>query len=437
MIFKNILHTAGTRILNALFNLVVLLLITNFIGSKGFGIISLIVLDITVIELFIGLLAGGTLIYFASRSKTAPLLLTSYLWILFVVLFFVGAGWITGYFYPLLMHVVVPEGFGVDILVLALLNGFMQVHYNLLIGQKRIPAYNLIFTVQITLFVLLFLLEILVKKQTGPEAYVLSLYFSWGMGGLLGFYSVLKKVKHFSFRGWVSVSKKILSYGLPTQSAVMLHIANKRLSFYFIRIFAGLSPLGIYSAGVQLTEGLRLIGQSISLVQYSVISNSSDKDYARTLSIRLMKFTLLLTLFALLVLLAIPRNVYQLVFSQAFGVIKTIVLILSPGVLALAANTIFSHYFSGVGKPAVNLHANIIGFVFTLLFAFLLIPPFGYIGAAATASLNYLASVIYQYIVFKKQTKTRFSEWIPRKGDVKLFMVTIKQLSDKQGIHEN
>ncbi|VAW29338.1 hypothetical protein MNBD_BACTEROID07-1470, partial [hydrothermal vent metagenome] len=328
MIFKNILRTAGTRILNALFNLVVLLLITNFIGSKGFGIISLIVLDITVIQLFMGLLAGGSLIYFASRGKTAQLLLTSYLWILSVALLFVGAGWLAWHFYPQVMHLVVPEGFGIDILVLALLNGFMQIHYNLLIGQKRIPAYNLIFTVQITLFLLLFLIKILVKKQTGPESYIFALYFSWAMGSLLGFYSVLKKVKHFSFRGWVSVSKKILSYGLPTQSAVMLHIGNKRLSFYFIRIFAGLSPLGIYSAGVQLTEGLRLIGQSISLVQYSVISNSNDKDYARTLSIRLMKFTLLLTFFALLVLLAIPQDSYQLIFSQTFGVIKTIVLIL-------------------------------------------------------------------------------------------------------------
>jgi len=92
MVFKNILHTAGTRILNALFNLVVLLLITNFIGSKGFGVISLIVLDITVIQLFMGLLAGGSLIYFASRSRTVPLLFASYLWILFVILFFAGLG---------------------------------------------------------------------------------------------------------------------------------------------------------------------------------------------------------------------------------------------------------------------------------------------------------------------------------------------------------
>jgi len=427
MVFKNIIHTAGTRILNALINLAVLLLITNFIGSKGFGIISLVVLDITVIQLFMGLFAGGSLIYFASRGKTAQLLFSSYIWILFVTMIFTVTGCLALNIYPAFFNIVVPKEFETDILWLGLLNGFMQIHYNLLIGQKRIPVYNVIFTIQIIIFLLLFVWDLLVKKHSGPEAYVLAMYISWGVGSILGFYHIIKGVKDFSFSGWKAVSAKMLRYGLPTQSAVMLHIGNKRLSFYFLRVFAGLSPLGIYSAGVQLTEGLRLIGQSISLVQYSTISNSRNKEYARILSIRLMKFTLLLTFLALLILLVIPENIYQLVFSRAFVAIKVIVLVLSPGVMALAANTIFSHYFSGMGQPAVNLRANIIGFAFTILFAFLLIPPYGYIGAAATASLNYIASTVYQYVIFQKQTRTRFAEWIPRKGDVKLFIETVRQ----------
>ncbi len=428
MVFKNILQTAGTRILNALFNLVILLLITNVVGSKGFGIISLIVLDVTVIQLLMGLLAGGSLIYFASRSRTVQLLFASYLWILLVIFLFAGSGWLVFHFFPSFFAVVVPKGFGMDILLLGLLNGFMQIHYNLLIGQKRIPLYNLIFSIQIILFLAVFIVELLLDKANGPQAYVLAMYSSWGAGSILGIYYVAKRMSNFTLKGWRTVAAEILRYGLPTQSAVMLHIGNKRLSFYFIRIFAGLSPLGIYSAGVQLTEGLRLIGQSISLVQYSAISNSHDKEYARILSIRLMKFTLLLTFMALLILLLIPENIYQLALSRNFGVIKTIVFVLSPGVMALAANTIFSHYFSGTGQPAINLRANIIGFVFTLLFAFLLIPPFGYIGAAATASLNYLVSVIYQYTLFQRQTQTRFSEWILRKEDVKRFAETIKQM---------
>ncbi len=427
MIFKNILHTTGTRLLNAVINLAILLLITNFVGSEGFGKISLILLDVTVIQLFMGLMAGGSLIYFSSRSHVMPLLLVSYLWILMVTLVFAGIGWIFLMAFPSVFHLIVPKGFALAILFLALLNGFMQVHYNLLIGQKRISQYNLIFVVQITLFLTLFLLGLFIFRQTGTEAYVMALFLSWGAGSLSGFYQILKTLKSFSPAGWRKITKEMLHYGLPTQSAVMLHIGNKRLSFYFLRIFSGLSPLGLYSAGVQLTEGLRLIGQSISLVQYSAISDSRDKEYARTLSIRLMKFSLLLTFFALLVLLIIPENIYQLVFSQDFGIIKTIVLVLTPGVLSLASNTIFSHYFSGVGLPAVNLRANMVGFVLTVLFAFLLIPRYGIIGAAATASLNYLASVIYQYIVFQKQTKTRLSEWLLHKNDVRLFIETVRQ----------
>ncbi len=427
-VFKNILHTAGTRILNALFSLVILVLITNIVGSKGLGTISLIVLDVTVMQLVMGLVAGGSLIYFASRYRTAQLLMVAYGWIFLVTLFFFAGGQLFLTFFPAFAGKIIPENFALDILWLGLLNGFMQIHYNLLIGEKRIGLYNKIFTFQITLFLLLFGFVLLYGNMNGPQAYVWALYFSWGTASLLAWWAILHKTKDFTLSGWIHVLHSIIRYGLPTQAAVMLHIGNKRLSFYFIRIFAGLSPLGIYNAGVQITEGLRLIGQSISLVQYSSISNSRNREYARQLSIRLMKFTLILTFAALLILLFIPGNIYSLAFSSDFSVVKTIVLVLSPGVLALGANTIFSHYFSGTGQPSVNLYANIIGFIFTITFAFMLIPSYGYMGAAATASINYTASAIYQYVVFQRQTHTRFSEWVLRKSDMVSFTETLYQL---------
>jgi O-antigen/teichoic acid export membrane protein len=431
MVFKNILHTAGTRIFNALFNLTALLLITNLIGSRGLGIISLVVLDITIIQLAMGLIAGGSLIYFASRSQTTVLMLTSYIWIIGITLLFAAAGRVISFLFPGLYSDIVPAGYAMDILWLALLNGFMQIHYNLLIGQKRIGVYNLVFVLQIGLFLLAFVGWLTVKNLHSPEAYFRALYLSWGTGSILAFFLVAKEIRRFSIKGWRTDLKAVLKYGLPTQSAVTLHIVNKRLSFYFIRIFSGLPALGIYSAAVQLVEGLRLIGQSISLVQYSAISNSRDRNYARTLSIRLMKFTLILTLAALAILLIIPENLYHVAFSKDFTAIKTIIWILSPGVLALAGNTIFSHYFSGTGQPAVNLRANIIGLVFTVAFAILLIPPYGYLGAAVTASVNYLANVLYQYIIFRRQTHTALSEWMLRKNDIRDFRILLGKTRNK------
>ncbi len=435
-VFKNILHTAGTRILNALFNLVILILITHTAGSKGLGLISLIVLDITVIQLIMGLIAGGSLIYFASRYRTIQLLFISYVWIILTtVLFFIlGQMWMVSF--PVFYGKIVPQSYAADIICLGLLNGFMQIHYNLLIGQKQIGIYNRIFTLQISLFLISFAWQLFFLGTYGPIAYVHSLYLSWGTGSLLGLFYILKNTKNYSLYGWTKVLTNILHYGMPTQAAVMLHIGNKRLSFYFIRLFAGLAPLGIYNAGVQLTEGLRLIGQSISLVQYSSISNSRSREYARQLTIQLMKFTFILTFLALMILFFIPESLYSLAFSSEFSVVKMIVLVLSPGVLALGANTIFSHYFSGMGQPAVNLYANIIGFVFTVLFAFLLIPPFGYMGAAATASVNYSASAVYQYFIFRKRTRTRFSEWFLRKNDVTGFAATLGQLFRQKNAHQ-
>jgi O-antigen/teichoic acid export membrane protein len=184
-----------------------------------------------------------------------------------------------------------------------------------------------------------------------------------------------------------------------------------------LRYYTGLSALGIYNAGVQLTEGLRIIGQSISLVQFSSISNTNNTEYAKTLTIKLMKFTLTLTLLAVMVLLVIPESVYTWIFSKDFTEVKPIIIALSPGVIALAANNIFSHYFSGLGNPKVNMWANLVGLVFTIILAFTLIPLLGYIGAAITASVSYISSVVYQYFIFRKETNTKLKEWIPTKKD--------------------
>jgi O-antigen/teichoic acid export membrane protein len=257
-----------------------------------------------------------------------------------------------------------------------------------------------------------------------------ALYLSFGMGGLLGFWISVSDEHSWTMKGWKTDALKVLRYGFVTQIANLLNIGNKRFSYYFIKYFTGLNALGIFTAGVQLTEGLRVIGQSISLVQFSAISNTDDEKYARRLTIKLMKFSVLLTLTAVVVLIVLPESVYTWLFSKDFAGVKVVILALSPGVLALAANNIFSHYFSGLGNPRINLWSNVVGFIITIAFALILIPRYGIAGAAVTTSLSYISSVVYQYVIFYRRTKTPFNEWIPRLSDLKDFKrIVIKSLS--------
>jgi len=424
---KKIIGTTGTRILNAGFALIILYLITNYIGSEGMGIIGLIILDITIIQLVIDLIAGSALIYYASRTNLGSLLIPAYLWIAVVIIIFTGVFMIGNtIFPPSVIEIIVPDGYANHILFLALISGFMVTHYNLLLGKKRIKTYNILFTLQISMMLAVFMYQLFAVNNTDVEAYLYGLYFGYGSAAVVGFVAVIYKAGQLNLSEWQATVRKVLNYGMVTQLANILNIGNNRVSFYIIRYFLGLNILGIYNAGIQLTEGLRVIGQSIAVVQFSTISNTNEYEYARTLTIKLMKLSVLLTGFALLVLILIPEDVYSLLLTKDFSGVKPIVIALSPGLIALAINNVFSHYFSGIGNPKINLHAKITGLIFTLTLIFILIPAFGYIGAAITASVSYTATVIHQYIVFKKQTHTRFGEWIPVKQDLIDFKIIVQ-----------
>ena len=428
---KKIVGTTGTRLLNAAINLIILLLITNKIGSEGFGVIALIMVDITVIQMFIDLVSGSALIYFSSRANAGQLLFPSYIWIGLVIVFFFGAAMALQGLFPLVYNTIIPESYGIHIFTLALLNALMITHYNLLIGKEQIKTYNWIFTIQIITMLGVFLSGIYIMGDQSPMAYVKALYIAYGVGGILAFSLVIKISGKLFLKGWLNVLEKVVRFGFISFIANILNIGNKRISFYILRYFTGLSALGIYNAGVQLTEGLRIIGQSISLVQFSSISNTNSAEYAKILTIKLMKFTLALTILAMIILLVIPESIYTWVFSKDFTEVKPIIIALSPGVVALAANNIFSHYFSGLGNPKVNMWANLVGLFFTIVLAFSLIPFFGYIGAAITASASYVSTVLYQYFKFKKETRTKLKEWIPTMKDSKDFMNISKALFKK------
>ncbi len=427
MMLKNILGTSGARILNALASLLILWIATNQLGREAWGTAGLILLDISLILLIVELFAGSALVYFTPRKSARNLLLIAYIWTAIVLVFFSLAFGLLSLF-PQVYELVVPKGYGIHILLLVALNSLHGVNLNLLLGKKRISAYNKLFVTQFCVLLVTFSIMVWALEIKDERAFVYALYVSYGLPVLFGWLLVLPYITSVhNSKGQISL-RELFTYGLIGQLASITHLINKRLSYYFIRIYAGLSPLGVYAAGIQLTEGLRLIGQSISLVQFSSISNSNDPGYARLISLQLLKFSVVLTSMALVVLISIPRHVFELVFSNAFGDIKLVIISLAPGVIALSANTIFSHYFSGTGRPKYNLYAALIGLIVTIPALFILIPAYGFIGAGISASLAYAAAVVYQWFVFRHLTGSRATELLPSISDFKLMANAFKAL---------
>ncbi len=424
---RKIVSTSVTRILNALSALVVLWIATNFLGSKEWGIAGLVMLDVSLI-LLLADMVGNALVFYSSRRNLRQLQALALLWLLGVALL-MGALFLLLQFWPNIRNIIVPDGYGILILTLVVLSGIHGINQNMLLGKQQIRQFNLLFSLQFLLVIPLMAFFIWGIGLRTAMSFVWAQILSYATSGIIGL-ALVFKLQNAEDQTDTPKMKELLQFGLMTQLSSITHLLNKRLGFYFIRSLSGLSHLGVYHSATQLTEGLRLIGQSISLVQLSAISNSNKLEYATEITIRLMKLAVLITLFAVLLLCLIPSSWFSLIFGKDFGGINLVIFVLGPGVVALAANSIFSHFFSGTGTPKHNLYASLTGLCVSLPSVILLVKPFGMLGAAASASMAYLAAVVYQWLAFKRITGVKISAFRIHKTDLKLAMHYLRKFCE-------
>ena len=431
MILKKILGTSGSRVLQAASNLLLLWMATNYLGAAAWGLAGLILLDVSILMLITDIIANP-IIFYASKRNPYQLQSMAFTW-LFVILALTAIVFgLLFHLIPHFYHIIVPKGSGLHILALTLLSSLFGINQYMLLGREKIKAFNGLFILQFSGMLIFMAGMIFIIGLSDERAFVYAMYLSYFIPIIPGYSIVFRHLKKTNHSKTNARFRELFDFGSMTQLSSIVHTLNKRLGFYVIRNTIGLSPLGVYHSGTQVTEGMRLIGQSIALVQISSLSNRDDKQYAKTLSIQLLKFSVLLTALAVLLLLMLPSSVFAFIFSKDFTGMKEVILSLGAGVVALSANTIFSHYFSGTGRPRFNLYASLVGFSVTIPALLLLIPKFGIVGAGLAATLAYVATAIYQWVLFRKDTGTKIRELFIDRQDLTNALNAIRTLKTKR-----
>ena len=222
--------------------------------------------------------------------------------------------------------------------------------------------------------------------------------------------------------------KEMFKFGSIIQLSTLVSTLNRRLSLFIIKVFWGDAKVGVYNAATQVSEAPKMIGQSIAMVQFSKISNLTDNELAAKITMQLLKTAMVLTAICIFIVCVIPTSVYSWLFTADFAEMRTVMIALAPGVVFMAANMVFCHYFSGVNKPKHNLYGALVGLAVTIPSLYLLIPPFGMVGAGISASITHFATILYQWIVFKKINKISAKELLVTKEDVKMLFAEVKSL---------
>ena len=300
---------------------------------------------------------------------------------------------------------------------MVLVYSFHNFNLNIFLGKERISLYNWVFSIQIVTQIIVMCLLLFVFHITDAHAFVYSLLSGYSVATIVGFCFLLPMLKKEGFDSIKATAKELFSYGAIMQVSTLVSTLNKRLSMFLLKRHWGNENVGIYSSGSQITEGVKIIGNSLALVLFSTLSNMTDRKEAVKLTLRFVKLAVIFTILALALIVLLPASFYEWILSKEFSEIKHIILYMSPGIVFLAAHTILTHYFYGTGQQKYNLYASLTGLCFTIPSTLLLTKPLGIEGAAISFSITFMATFTYHWLIFRKQSSAQLADLLPNTED--------------------
>ena len=438
---KKIFGTFGTRVLNAICNFVTLWFGTHYLGAEAWGIGGIVLLDVSLLLIGVEFLAGSGLIYFTPRKSYRTLFKISYIWSALIVAFYALLFYLCSFIPASFSHhfakyfgesaEFIPKGYHAMVLLLVFVYSLHNFNLATLLGKERVGTNNILFIIQFMTQMCSMLVYIFVFDIRDANAFVYSFLTGYIVSYICGLTQIWPYLKDESEDSMWDTVKEMFKFGTIIQLSTLVTMLNRRLSFLIIKGFWGDAKVGVYNAATQVSEAPKMIGQSIAMVQFSKISNLTDNELAAKITTQLLKTATVLTAICILIVCIIPTSVYSWLFTSNFAEMRVVMIALGPGVVFMAANMVFSHYFSGMNMPKRNLYGALVGLAVTIPSLYLLIPPLGMVGAGISASLTNLAIIVYQWVIFKKTNKISAKELLVTKEDVRMLVSEVKSLLGK------
>lgn len=401
MIF-HILRIFVTRLGASVLSFLLVILSARWLGADGRGIISLIILNITVCGLVHQIFGGNSLIYFTKKIKSTQLILVSYVWALICCVT------INSIFY---FANIIPDQYIFLTFLLSMAQCFFVTNNSILMGTEKVAKQNMLNLFQILLHLLFFIFAFQLLRISGVSAFIGAALCANMMVWIWSFF-FLRNEKNASLNTLkiAELIKVVWQYGKVIQSTNLIQFLNYRFTYYLIELYCGTAMLGIYSTAMSIAESVWIFTRSLSNILYPKIVNAIDQVEIRNTTLLFLKASFSITLLGTLGLICMPAGFYSLIFGDQFIQIKDIILFSAPGLVFMGVVNIIAHYFSGISKVHINLKSAIIGIFCTFIIGAFLIKNHCYYGAIATTNIAYGSIFLFLFYCFVKDLKLQLSD---------------------------
>ena len=185
--------------------------------------------------------------------------------------------------------------------------------------------------------------------------------------------------------------RRLLLAGLPLALAFTITTIYAQLDIVLLQVLKNFQVVGWYSAANKYVDAVAWIPQSAMGAVFPALAMLSKGDHRR-LAFAYEKSYKMLALIALPLAVGIAITAASIVhltrgFEQSIPALQ----ILAPSIALLFVNNAFIYALTAINRQADFTRLALATLVVNVLLNFALIPPFGYLGAAAASSLTELA----------------------------------------------
>ena len=414
--------TLATRIAAFGFSLITNIILARSLGPDGRGIYAVAVLVPAIVSLLAQLGIGPANVYFVSKRILDPDELVGHSLALALLLGTLCLGILLGY--ALLTGA--RSLFGIEatyIIVTALslpfslFTAFLQ---GLLQGVERFAHYNAVLLVQYASPALC-LFVALVIVRAGAMGAVASWTAAAIITALAALYSATT-VARISVRLRRSTLSQLLRFGMISYLGSVTSFVNYRFDVLIVNLFAGTRQVGLYAVGTGLAEVVWYLANAAGIVLAPRVASTRGEEGDRITAMVCRVVTLLAIVFGGLLAVAAPF-VVVLFFGEAFAESAWAVWLLLPGIITFSVARVLSMYLLGRNRLKVDMVASFVGLVVTLALDLILIPRYGFRGAAVASTIAYTCTMAVDLRwVVRNSTMSLGDMLIARPSDVRLLI---------------
>lgn len=176
--------------------------------------------------------------------------------------------------------------------------------------------------------------------------------------------------------------------------------------------------VGMYAAAYPLANSLLIALSAFGFLYLPLASrldSDGERDQISTIYQLTTKWVFIVTFPAFLLFIAFPSDILTLFFGDQYAAGGIALAILSVGFFTNAAGGRNRETLSALGHTNLILASNALAFGLNLVLNLLLIPTYGFVGAAiASATANVVLNVFLFVVLWTKFRITPFSRWTVR-----------------------